>query len=603
MQVVDQSRTSLFPYFPEKAKEWVLCLLAILLFLNTTGNKYTFDDMPVIKENKYIQQGFEGIGDILSSDMFASMYEDYNSDQQLSGGRYRPVSMVTFAIEHQLLGENPLASHLINALLFGIVVLLLYRLLANSLNVNIDITFMSVLLFAIHPIHTEVVANIKSRDELLSMLFIISCFIFSFKYLRTGSSNSLLLAVATYLLAFLSKEYAFALLLLIPVTAYLFDAFDRKKIIRLMLTLLSATGLYIFIRISAVGVHFVKQNDILNNPYLYAPASEALATKIYVLFKYILLLLWPAKLSSDYSFNTIPYVSFSNLLVICSVIIHIGLLILCILGLKRKQIWGFAILWYLAFIFPVSNLLFDIGATMGERLVFHASFGFCLLLGYWLTMLFRKLPTRTVQTLLVVLTLIAGGKIIARNKAWKDDSTLFSADIKTAPNSILVNNNVANILIQQADSISDLGRKSKMLDSAMRFTSKALQYYPQYTNALLNHALIYQLQGHTDSAMKYWLIAKSTLPNDPHIPRISDYLYSIGTSAGLKDIPKAIYHFRLAISIYDKNAAAWSDLGGAYYTIKNYDSAAYCWKQALSINPNNANAKNGYRALTQNGVK
>lgn len=598
-----QNQETLFDFIPSQYVKWVLAVLAVILYINTTGNKYALDDIPVVKENRYVLQGVDGIKKILSSDMFASMYEDYNAEEQLSGGRYRPLSMVTFAIEYQLFGSNPAISHFINALLYALIAVLLYHLLSTCFHINTNAVVISVLLFVIHPVHTEVVANIKSRDELLSFLFILTSMIFSFKYIEKQQLSSLIWTGFSFFLAYLSKEYALTLLVLIPLAAYVFyPDLDRKKLVTLTSILIAVTIVYIFIRIGAVGLNIIKQNDILNNPYLYASSNQEMATKLIVLLKYLQLLIWPHPLSSDYSYNSIPYVSFGNPLVWLSAFIYVTIIYFAISGSSRKKPWGFALTWYLCFLFPVSNLAFDIGATMGERLVFHASFGFCLFIGLSYTAL-TKIPHKATNMALAVIVLVAGFKTMARNKDWRDSDTLFLKDIHTVPNSILVNNNVAEALINRADTVSDFDKKAVLIKTARSHTEKALLIYPRFTNGLLNHALTFEMLGQTDTAIKYWMIAKSILPNDPHFIKLSEFYYKKGLNAGLNNVPQAISNFSISLKLYEQNANAWSDLGGAYYTQKLYDSALYCWKQALRIDPGNANAANGYRAVTQNRTK
>lgn len=580
---------------------WIPVLLGILLYLNTLPNKYALDDIPVIEQNKYVQEGIAGIGDIFSTDMFAGMYEDYNADAQLSGGRYRPLSIASFAIEYQAFGANPMYSHLINALLYGLLLALLFVLLKKQFLLNDNIAFVTILLFAVHPIHTEVVANIKSRDEILSMIGIIASLICAFKYITTPTIKWLALTALSVLLACLSKEYAVVLAVLTPCSILVFrkDA-DKQRIIYCTAAIAAAIALYALIRYNAVGFSTTAQNDILNNPYLLADASQQWATKIYVLLKYLALLVFPHPLSADYSYNTIPYKTWGDAMVILSLIIHIALVALAVISFLRKSPYSFILLWYILFLLPVSNLVMDIGATMGERLLFHASLAFCMALAVLYDKVATRLPRNVWYGVLTVIVVVAGFKTIARNKAWKDDSTLFTTDIKTVPNSIMVNNNVAKALIKETDSAKDADAKNKLLAQALAHTQKALAMHPRFTNAMINQGIIYHLTDRQDSAMKYWLLAKTILPNDPHFPQLSDYFTDRGLTIGKNNLPVAIGNFNMAVKLYEQNANAWSNLGGAYYTVKNYDSAAYCWQKTLAINPNDQNALNGYRAITSN---
>src|SRR6202042_67790 len=88
---------------------------------------------------------------------------------------------------------------------------------------NPVIAFIAALLFVIHPIHTEVVANVKSRDEIMSLLFLCITFIFAFKYQEQKNKWFIIAGLVSYFLAFLSKEYAIGMVVLLPLAFYLFN--------------------------------------------------------------------------------------------------------------------------------------------------------------------------------------------------------------------------------------------------------------------------------------------------------------------------------------------------------------------------------------------
>ncbi len=153
---------------------WALAVFGFLLYANTLGHGYAFDDSIVITENSFTQQGFGGIYDLMTKDFFIGIYGEQG--MELTGGRYRPLSLVMFAVEYQFFGLNPFVGHFINVLLYALTAFLLFKVLRNWLS-KIEggaiIALITSLLFIAHPIHTEVVANIKSRDEILSFLLVL----------------------------------------------------------------------------------------------------------------------------------------------------------------------------------------------------------------------------------------------------------------------------------------------------------------------------------------------------------------------------------------------------------------------------------------------
>lgn len=200
-------KSSLFSFIPDSKKPWILVLLALAFYGNSVFNDYVLDDGLVILENPVTQKGFSGLKEIFSSDAYDSYYKQMNSANQLSGGRYRPLSIATFAIEWELFGQNPLISHLLNILLFGFSAFFIFRFLFIHLKPGDgDFALLTTLLFIIHPIHTEVVANIKSRDEILSFLFIILALHSLLTFYNSGKFKSGIAAILSLFLRCFPKS-------------------------------------------------------------------------------------------------------------------------------------------------------------------------------------------------------------------------------------------------------------------------------------------------------------------------------------------------------------------------------------------------------------
>ncbi len=297
-----------------------------------------------------------GYTDILTKDAYDSYYKQFNSTNQLSGGRYRPLSIITFAIEQQFFGATPKSKidsvianemsfgvrgpkgnkvfeqmhirHLFNVLWYALaVVVVLYFLRYVVFKSNPIMAFIAAIIFTIHPIHTEVVANVKSRDEIMSILFMCLTFILAFKYQEQKHKWLLVAGLVSFFLAFLSKEYAITMLVLLPLSFYIFGRFSIAKSIMATLPYLLVVGLYLYIRSTIVGPQAENSNEeILNNPYLLATSTEKLATEIATTLNYLKLLIYPNPLSADYSYAQIPYKDFGNPLVWLSIVVHIGLI-------------------------------------------------------------------------------------------------------------------------------------------------------------------------------------------------------------------------------------------------------------------------------------
>src|SRR5436190_1432669 len=85
-----------FPFVDVRVQSLVLIVLGLILYANSFTNLYALDDGIVIQQNSYVQAGFRGIPKIFATDVYQSFYSQMNAEQQLAGGRYRPLSVLTF---------------------------------------------------------------------------------------------------------------------------------------------------------------------------------------------------------------------------------------------------------------------------------------------------------------------------------------------------------------------------------------------------------------------------------------------------------------------------------------------------------------------------
>jgi hypothetical protein len=310
--------------FLSKYGGWILVLLAFLLYSNTLGHKFAFDDSIVITDNSFTQKGLAGIPDLVSRDFFEGVYGE--GGMELSGGRFRPLSLVCFAVENQFFGKvkkingqpvldekgqqlydyNPGVGHFLNILFYALSALLLFNLLSlwfSGTNGASVIPFVAGLIFVAHPIHTEVVANIKSRDEILAMLLLFGALYALHKSIRKPSLILTTLGVLSYFAAMLSKENAFTFIAIFPFTLFIFEK-DKNwsKIIVACLPYWGIALFYFMIRTWMVGgIEAEINKDIMENPFYGVTNGEKLATIALILLRYLGLLIFPHPMSSDYS--------------------------------------------------------------------------------------------------------------------------------------------------------------------------------------------------------------------------------------------------------------------------------------------------------------
>ncbi len=584
-----------------------LFISSLCLYYNSTKNEYALDDDIVVRGNKPVQKGFAGIKEIFSTDMFASVLEDHKVKSEnniLSGGRYRPLSIATFAIEQQFVGFNPFPKHWINIILYGILVMLIFHFILNSLKLDLFTAFLAAFIFAIHPIHTEVVANLKSRDEILSLIFYILTINYYLKYIDKKTTANLAKLILCFVAAILSKEYAITLLIVLPVAAYTLRGFSIGTSLKTIMGLGVTFVIYALIRGSVVGWSAPEQMDPLNNPYVYATGVEKIATKIYVLLKYVVLLFKPFPLCADYSYAQIRYRTFADWDVWLSVVINGAAIWYTVKAVLKRKMIGWLGVIYFANLFLISNFIFNIGASMGERFLFHSSFAFCIALALGCEELRLKIKAAVfdpaIRFLFVGITLASFLIVIPRNREWKNTYTLFLKDVETSPNSALCNANATVSLVNLALAPENSSRKDSLLRRAIVYSQRAAMIHPDFANAYFNWAVCEFDLANYDSAFVLWDKGFSKFDSSPHKERFAELVYNKALSEGHdKHFETAVKLLEWSVKIEPGKANYWSDLGGARYEVNRYEDAKAAWEKTLELDPANEQANKALPFIKQ----
>lgn len=469
----------------------IIALAAFLVYSNTLNHQFVLDDYSVIKENQMTKQGTAALKEIFKN----SYRTGYGNNEN---NLYRPLTKAMFAIEWQLSPDNAHFHHLINVLMYALVCALLFIVLLRYTKINGYLLFLVALLFALHPIHTEVVANIKSRDEISSMLFILLSLLCIHKYLASNKITMLIGTLVCFFLALLSKESAIVYVAIAPLFIYFFTETEMKNNIKVTGLLAVVAILYIMLHISILGQLGIPNIPVVDNSLMASDSAfEQKATAIMIMGKYFMLMLFPHPLSSDYSFNTIPMVtSVGNVWFLLSLAFHVFLLWFAIKKIKEKHFLSFCILFYLVAMAMASNIFMMIGTHLAERLLFFPSVAFCLAVVYFLskavkidffqsnfTSLFKV--NSTLLAAIVIVSIAYSAKTFSRNKDWKSDTYLFGKDKETVPESahmlFYYANNLANK--DSLAAVKDPIEKTNRLKKAEKAITKALTIYELFPDA------------------------------------------------------------------------------------------------------------------------
>jgi len=475
--------------YSAKGQMILLFALAFVLYANTLTHDYTQDDAIVIYDNMFTQQGLAGIPGILSNDTFYGFFKEEGKAKLVTGGRYRPFTQLMYALEWQIFGRSPLVGHLINVLLYGFLGIMLYNTLVllflgpNKAGQKERKTrlfvFIACLLFIAHPIHTEAVANIKGRDEIMTLLGAIIALWASLKAYHTKAGKWNIMALVSFFIALMSKENAITFLAVVPLAYMLFKKLSVVNSLKRLWPFLVSTIVFLIIRTSVLGMDFGGVSmELMNNPFLKLSGNswvafsgaEKLATIFYTLGKYIWLLVIPHPLCHDYYPRAVEIMSFGDWQVILSVLLYVGMLAAAFLMWSKDKVLSFGILYFIITLSIVSNIVFPIGTNMSERFMFMPSLGIVLVITRLLTRYLDKENILLAVTGLIILGFAF--KTVTRNMVWKDDFTLFTTDVKTNSRSAKLLNAAGGTLTTEAAKLSAGPEKTKMLTTAIGYLSE-----------------------------------------------------------------------------------------------------------------------------------
>ncbi len=601
-----------------------LILLGILLYGYTISFDYTLDDTLMITGNKFTQEGIGGTNDIFTTDAFTGFFGEGSG--MVAGGRYRPFTHFMFAIEKEIFGFNPAIGHFFNIFFYVLLLLAVFAFLKRLIPDPDDIKkpFFSVplvitALFAAHPLHTEVVANIKGRDEIFTML----CSIFTMNLLIDNIKKPAIwraiLAAIVFFVALLSKENAITWIAVFPFAIWFFTSATKKDYIVGMGALVLPTLVFLYIRSQIVG-GMLDTNiapELLNNPFIYSTKTEEIATVLFTWLLYLKLLIFPHPLTHDYYPKQIAITDFSNPLVWLTIALVVFSIVVAIRGIGKKSVVSFGLIIFWATFSIASNLLFNIGTFMNERFMFVPLLGVAIVGGYYFGKYRAKLKWLT--PVLVVLLGAYSIKTIVRSLAWKDNFTLFMTDVQTSTNSAKVNVSAAEMLLDIADNEKNPAKREKLSNDAIVYLDRAEKIHPTYFGVYDLRAKAWFNRGNFRNSLDDYLhcmkldATRSTTLNNIFLVGQAAMIgldYSIAAEAyrylATQQPDSARNYLQLAI-IYDKlgipeesfgyidkaiatdslYAPAWNKGGELYGRVKNdfISSEKYLLK-AYSLKPN-----------------
>lgn len=532
---------------------WVFAVPAVvagLCFARSLMGEFVHDDIWAILNNPD-SRGETNLSAIFKNDFWGKAMDDNTSHKS-----YRPLCILSFRVNAYWSGLEPLYFHAVNVLLHAVVSALLGYICSTAVFQDRTQALASALLFAVHPVHTEAVAGIVGRADVMScLLFLLAflCYIRSVEgnpppHCFPGTSSPLLLLLSLFLgtCAMLVKEtgvtvfggcvvYDLQILCLRRFlrasssehTKNMWDvaAPFLKRALLVSCHVIVVLGYRIYIMGGSMPLFSEQDNPASFSPYLLS----RFLTFSYLLAFNALLLLGPITLCYDWQVGSIPLVhsiwDIRNVSTLVLVAVLFCLVLHCLTGTKRTGHREVVVgLLFLIFPFiPASNLFFRVGFVVAERVLYMPSMGFCILCVHGLKRLSSRVGPRgssAVTICFLLLLVLFSWKSVSQSECWRSRESLFRSGVQTLPHNAKVHYNYANFLKDQSrkeeainhyktvlrlyprhsSALNNLGTLTTNITAAEEYYRKALDISPQHSRALFNLGNLLKTQSRNEEA-------------------------------------------------------------------------------------------------------
>ncbi|MHB8843538.1 MAG: tetratricopeptide repeat protein [Nitrospirota bacterium] len=449
---------------------WIVLLAAALVFSLSLANGFVWDDDNLILSNDVYRRFDIGA-------MFMGMANNLE---------YLPVRDLSLALDAQIWGMKPFGFHLTNLLLYLAGLWALFSMVRELFLLfgqeGRPAAFWTTLVFALHPLHAEVVNFVSARNTLLAGLFLFLSAAFMFRGLREKRNLFIAPALILYLAAVFSKAIAVFFPVFLLVVIILLPR-DRRAFRLQTMALLGC----IAITAVAVRIHTMNAADtgIMDDEILRFGTGSRLLTlerAVLIPFFYIRMFLFPYPLSVEYTPSFVdgasPVLTGAALFVLCAILAVAWLI------RQRRPLVTLGIAWSLASLIPVLNL-FPTHPVVADRYAYFAVAGFGLLCAAVMTSSAGS-RTAALYSALAVL-FIWMGIDVSRTLDWRSDITLWSS-------AIAADQKTSRINIAQA--LWTEGR----YDEALNYLREERQRKGTHFASLYEGMLLMQ-EGHLDEAI------------------------------------------------------------------------------------------------------
>ncbi len=424
-------------------------LVASLVYVNALGNRWAIDDPFLVRDNAAAH-------DVPTA--LSQFFEPYwPTVEGARAGLYRPMAVLSYAIDWTISGGAPWWFHATNALLHGFATALVVLVLLRWLTLVGALT--GGLLFAVHPVHVEAVANVIGRTEVMAASGMLLAVLAARRFRRADErhANRWLIAVlAATATALFSKEHAVVTIGVLIVDQWLDPERSRRSTLGLYLSVTALTVGWLFLW-RAIAAEYAEATVAAGIRWL--SPWERIATAVPAQLDLVRLLVWPMQLAADYSPLVIPQRTEWGLVASIAAVTSGALLALAFAVSRKAPAVAFGILVAAGSFLPTSNLFFPAGIVMAERTLYLAAIAPAAVLGWVVSkpaLHFgareRRMLGGAVALILVVFTV----RTLTRTPVWRDTATTVTRELLRHPENYRAHVWLSEVYAVSGDSVRAL---------------------------------------------------------------------------------------------------------------------------------------------------
>lgn len=475
---------------------WAIFLLCVAVYGNSLWNGFAYDDDVLINQNPLI----ESLANLPR--IFKTGFWQQWTGQ--SSARYRPLFFVSVSFEYALWGYRPAGYHATNVLLHGVNSVMFF-VLARRYGLDRMLAALAAVLFAVHPVHTEAVANIIGRLELMGTFF---CGLAWLAWTGRGTGHRRLLNLALAGLAFLGALLTKENFVVFPAVLLLAEVLARseKRNIAGWLRELVPYGIFSVSVAVYFGLRWMSGEPLASPDVNIVPLAQVslwgrICTMASASLEWFRLMVFGYPLKPMYDRYNVEILNRPSPRAWVGAMLTVGLVAWGVFSLKARPVVAFGVgVWYV-FLSIVSNILFPISVVIAERWLYFPSVGYCLMVSFGLCWMFREFRSGAKQfsgqTIAagIALSMVLGYSFltIRRNPDWNSTLALFLRMTETDPDHPEGFSQVGGILYEQGSP-----NARRYLDRAIQLDPTALRPYLLLTRILLQEGRLAEARTRTD---------------------------------------------------------------------------------------------------------